>query len=55
MKGKLGASKGGVACFMSYQDHRKQAQQLKGQGLNNTQIAQQLGVARMIDLQFTVQ
>ena len=45
-KSKLGAAKGGSARAAKYQDKRKQAQQLKAQGLNNTQISKQLGVHR---------
>lgn len=45
-KSKLGAAKGGTARSMQYQDKRKQAQQLKVQGLNNTQIAKHIGVHR---------
>jgi hypothetical protein len=45
-KSKLGASKGGTARAAKYQDKRQQAQQFKAQGLNNTQIAKQLGVDR---------
>lgn len=45
-KSKLGAAKGGTARSMQYQDKRKQAQKLKATGMNNTQIAKQLGVHR---------
>src|SRR5690606_16331779 len=45
-KSKLGASKGGTARSMQYQDKRNQVEQLKAKGLNNTQIAKQLGVHR---------
>lgn len=45
-KSKLGASKGGTARSMQYQEKRQQAQQLKAKGMNNTQIAMELEVDR---------
>jgi DNA-binding NarL/FixJ family response regulator len=45
-KSKLGASKGGAIRSMQYQDKREKAQQLKIQGLSNSQIAEQLEVHR---------
>ena len=45
-KSKLGSSKGGTARSIQYHDKRQQAQQLKANGMNNTQIAKQLGVHR---------
>lgn len=46
IKGRKGASKGGKARSMQYTDQREQAQRLKVEGLNNTQIAKKLGVDR---------
>lgn len=45
-KSKLGASKGGNARSMEYNDKRKQAKQLREQGFNYIQIANELGVHR---------
>lgn len=47
MKGRMGGLKGGVARSAQYADARIKAQQLKKQGMNNTQIAKKLGVTRM--------
>lgn len=55
-KAKLGAqaakqvqaqAKGGKARSQKYEEQRQQAIELRRQGLNNTQIAKQLGVSRM--------
>lgn len=45
-KSKLGASKGGKARSEKYKDKRDQVYNLKAKGMNNTQIAKELGVAR---------
>lgn len=47
IKGRKGGLKGGAVRSAQYQDKRKQAQQLKAQGLNNTEIAKKLKVTRM--------
>lgn len=46
LKGRKGGKKGGVSRSAQYTDKRQQAQKLKAQGMNNTQIAKQLGVHR---------
>jgi transposase len=38
--------KGGAVRSAQYTDKRQQAQKLKAEGINNTQIAKQLGVDR---------
>lgn len=45
-KGRKGGLKGGALRSAQYETKRKQAQELKAQGMNNTQIAKQLGVHR---------
>lgn len=45
-RGAKGCKKGGVSRSAQYEPKRKQAQELKAQGINNTQIAKQLGVHR---------
>lgn len=46
-KGALGASKGGKVRSAKYEAKRKLAVRLKADGINNTEIAKQLGVKRM--------
>ena len=46
-RGAKGGKKGGASRSAQYETKRKQAQELKAQGMNNTQIAKQLNVARM--------
>ena len=46
LKGRKGGLKGGALRSAQYETKRKQAQELKAQGMNNTQIAKQLGVHR---------
>ena len=46
LKGRKGGKKGGALRSAQYETKRKQAQELKAQGMNNTQIAKQLGVHR---------
>lgn len=45
-RGAKGCKKGGVSRSAQYEPKRKQAQELKAQGMNNTQIAKQLEVHR---------
>lgn len=45
-KGRKGGLKGGAVRSAQYADKRQQAQKLKDSGINNTQIAKQLGVDR---------
>lgn len=46
-RGAKGGKKGGAVRSAQYQEKREQAAQLKSEGMNNTQIAKQLGVSRM--------
>ena len=46
-RGAKGCKKGGVVRSAKYVELRIQAKQLHDQGMNNTQIAKQLNVARM--------
>lgn len=46
-RGAKGGKKGGAVRSAQYQPKRIEAAQLKAEGLNNTQIAKQLGVSRM--------
>jgi hypothetical protein len=45
-KGQLGGLKGGKVRSAQYEAKRKQAVRLKAKGMNNTEIAKQLGVDR---------
>lgn len=47
IRGRKGGLKGGAVRSAQYAELRKQAKQLKASGMNNTQIAKQLGVTRM--------
>ena len=46
-RGAKGGKKGGAVRSAQYQPKRIEAAQLKTEGMNNTQIAKQLGVSRM--------
>jgi hypothetical protein len=46
-RGKKGGLKGGAVRTAQYADKRQEAQKLKAEGMNNTQIAKQLGVSRI--------
>lgn len=46
IRGRKGGLKGGATRSAQYADLRERAKHLKGNGMNNTQIAEQLGVAR---------
>lgn len=46
-RGAKGGKKGGAVRSAKYTDKRQEAQKLKAEGMNNTQIAKQLGVSRM--------
>lgn len=46
-RGAKGGKKGGAVRSAKYADKRQEAQKLKAEGMNNTQIAKQLGVSRM--------
>jgi len=46
-RGAKGGKKGGAVRSAQYADKRQEAVKLKAEGMNNTQIAKQLGVSRI--------